>query len=116
MKLHSSDWAIFRRVALQVRPYWRHLVAVFLLSLLATPLSLLLPLPMKIVIDSVLDSQPLPGFMIAIIPNSAQLSSTSILAIAVGMLVGVALWTNLQRLEPGYYRPMPVKAWCWTFA
>src|SRR5262249_13619959 len=53
---------------------------------------------MKIVVDSVLGSQPLPGFLTAIIPNSAQLSSTSILAIAVGMLVGVALLRHLQRL------------------
>jgi ATP-binding cassette subfamily B protein len=98
MKLHSSDWAIFRRVALQARPYWLHILAIFLLSLLATPLALLLPLPMKIVIDSVLGSQPLPGFLIAIIPKSAQLSSTSMLALAVGMLVGVALLTHLQGL------------------
>jgi ATP-binding cassette subfamily B protein len=98
MKLQSSDWAIFRRVALQARPYWLHILAIFLLSLLATPLSLLLPLPMKIVIDSVLGSQPLPGFLIAIIPKSAQLSSTSMLAMAVGMLVGVTLLMHLQTL------------------
>src|SRR5262249_40924951 len=58
----------------------------------------LMPLPMKIMIDSVLGSQPLPGFLIAIIPGSAQLSSTSLLAMAVGMLIGVALLTHLRGL------------------
>jgi ATP-binding cassette subfamily B protein len=96
MKLQSSDLAIIRRVASQVRPYWLHILAVLLLSLLATPLALLLPLPMKIVIDSVLGSQPLPGFLTPIIPEG--LSSTSMLAVAVGLLVGVTLLTHLQGL------------------
>ncbi len=33
-----SDLTIFRRIFLQSRPYWVHLVGIFLLSLLAAPL------------------------------------------------------------------------------
>jgi ATP-binding cassette, subfamily B, bacterial len=33
------------------------------LSLISTPVALLTPLPLKIVVDSVLGDKPLPGFM-----------------------------------------------------
>ena len=36
------------RLADLMRPYWRHLAALFLLSLLSPPVALLTPLPLKI--------------------------------------------------------------------
>lgn len=58
-----SDLRILRRILFEVRPYRLLIGCVFLLSLLATPLGLLKPLPFAIVIDSVLGSKPLPGFL-----------------------------------------------------
>jgi ATP-binding cassette subfamily B protein len=98
VKSRSSDWAILRRMALQARPFWGHILAIFLLGLLSTPLALLTPLPLKIVIDSVIGSRPLPGFLLAILPRSATQSGPLLLAIAVGSLVGITLLTHLQGL------------------
>ncbi len=52
----NRDLALYGRLFLWARPYWPHLAGVFLLSLLATPLALLVPLPLKIALDSGLGS------------------------------------------------------------
>jgi ATP-binding cassette subfamily B protein len=49
MKPRKSEAPILHRIALQARPYWPHILGIFLLSLLSTPLTLLTPLPLKIV-------------------------------------------------------------------
>src|SRR5436309_5536865 len=91
-----GDVVLFRRLLSQARPYWPHVVALFLLSLLSSPLGLLGPLPLKIAVDSVIGSHPLPGMVGALTPGS--LSKSAILAVAVGMLMGLALLTHLQTL------------------
>src|SRR5206468_3958962 len=53
-----TDVVLFRRLLGQARPYWPHVGALFLLGLLASPLSLLTPLPLKIAVDSVIGSHP----------------------------------------------------------
>src|SRR5262249_21406219 len=49
---------ILRRVINQARPHWPGLAGVLALSLAAAPLSLLLPLPLKIAVDDVIGSEP----------------------------------------------------------
>ena len=56
MKPPQADGTILRRMGLEARPYWPHILGIFLLSLLSTPLTLLTPLPFKIVVDSVIGS------------------------------------------------------------
>jgi ATP-binding cassette subfamily B protein len=85
-------------MAWQAQPYWPRIGLVFLLSLAATPLALLTPLPVKIVIDSVVGSRPLPRFLVALVPPNAQHSPGALLAIAVGLLLGVTLLSYLQSL------------------
>src|SRR5262249_55201707 len=85
------------RMAQQAKPYWPHLLGISLLSLLSTPLALLLPLPLKIVIDSVIGSHPLPAIVAPFIPASAQ-SPGALLVIAAAMLVVVTLRSHLQAL------------------
>jgi ATP-binding cassette subfamily B protein len=53
-----SDIGLYRRLLLLARPYWLHITAFFLISLLSTPLALLAPLPMKIAVDSGISSNP----------------------------------------------------------
>jgi ATP-binding cassette subfamily B protein len=85
-------------MALEARPYWPHILGIFLLSLLSTPLTLLMPLPLKIVVDSVIGSRPLPGFLVPLVPRGGQHSPGLLLAMATIMLVGVTLLTHLQWL------------------
>src|SRR5436190_21994302 len=60
---HYADFALYRRLARQARIAWRSIAALFLVGLLATPLALLTPLPLKIAVDSVLGARPLPPFL-----------------------------------------------------
>lgn len=78
------------------RPYWMHLSAIFLLSLLAAPISLLLALPLKIIVDNVIGSQPLPHFLQSLLPSTAVGSPSAHLFLAVGMLLLLSLVMNLQ--------------------
>ena len=94
----TGDIVLFRRLFSQARPYWPHVVALFLLSLLSSPLSLLTPLPLKIAVDSVIGSHPLPHAIAPLVPEAIAHSPAVLLAIAVGLLVTVALLRQLQGL------------------
>jgi ATP-binding cassette, subfamily B, bacterial len=96
MKSQYSDWRILKRVASEARSFWPHLAGICLLSFLATPVSLLTPLPLKIVIDSVFGSRPLPQFLAAPLPESLQHSTAAVLALAPTLLVMTVLLTYLQ--------------------
>jgi ATP-binding cassette subfamily B protein len=89
MKSQYSDWTILKRMTVQARPYWLHVAGIFLLSVLAAPVALLAPLPLKIVIDNLIGSRPVPSF----IPHAVQ---PHLLGFAVAMLVGVAILTYIQ--------------------
>src|SRR5439155_1488536 len=92
-----SELALYRRLLRQARPYWLHLAGLFGIGLLASPLALLDPVPLKIVFDSVLGSHPLPVYVRAVLP-SAVLGSAGALLVAIGLLLGVAALTQLQAL------------------
>lgn len=66
-----SDRRLLLRLAREVRPYWLGLTGLLVLDVLSAPLFLLMPLPLKMVVDSVLGSRPLPGFLAQVIPRSA---------------------------------------------
>jgi ATP-binding cassette subfamily B protein len=91
-----SDLQIYRRLLEQARPYWLHLTGILVLNLLSTPLALLSPLPLKIVVDSVLGSHPLPPMLRAIGPGSAFEDSANVLAFAIIFLIAVTMLTYLR--------------------
>src|SRR6266513_567202 len=70
-----GDVVLYRRLLSQARPYWPHVVALFLLSLL---------------------SSPLPHVIAPFVPDAIARSPATLLAIAVGLLVTVALLRQLQ--------------------
>src|SRR5947209_3280372 len=53
------DSNLYARIIRQARPYWLHVVGVFLLGTMASPIGLLLPLPLKIAVDSAIGTHPL---------------------------------------------------------
>ncbi len=63
------------------------------------PLALLLPIPLQIVVDSVLGNQPAPGYVRALLPVGLESSSTGILAAAGGMFLLLALLMQLQSVS-----------------
>ena len=103
-KMEHPDLALFRRLLQQARPYWIHVIGIFLLGLLATPLGLLAPLPLKIVVDNVVGTHPLPWFLNRVLPASATRSPTGVLTVAVLLLLGVAAIENLFALANSFLR------------
>jgi len=93
-----SDVALYRRLLRQARPYWLHLAGLFGIGLLASPIALLNPVPLKIVVDSVLGTRPLPPAVRALLPETIAGSRGALLAAAVGLLLAVAALAQLQAL------------------
>src|SRR5256884_7778013 len=75
-----SDLALYRRLHRQARPYWLHLAGLFGIGLLASPIALLNPVPLKLVVDSVLGDRPLPRFLQAILPATVGRTAPPLLA------------------------------------
>src|SRR5213083_1560033 len=93
-----SDLALYRRLLRQARPYWLHLAVLLCIGLLASPVALLNPVPLKIVVDSVLGTRPLSPALQALLPAAIAGSRGALLAAAVGLLLAVAALAQLQAL------------------
>jgi len=91
-----SGFAVFRRIFQEARSYWPHLGGILLLGLLAAPLALLLPVPLKIAVDSVLGQEPLPGFIAFFLPESIAHSPSVFLLLAVVLQILVVLFIHLN--------------------
>jgi len=63
---------------------------------MSTPVALLTPLPLKIVVDSVLGDKPLPSFLQPVLPGFITGSKGMILILAVALVVIVALLAQLR--------------------
>jgi ATP-binding cassette subfamily B protein len=94
----AGQLALYRRLAAYARPYWPHILLVFVLQLLSTPLALLGPLPLKIAVDTVLGSRPLPGWLRPIIPEGLTGSAVAMLSLAAAILVLTAVLGSLLDL------------------
>src|SRR2546427_8489453 len=93
-----SDVLVVRRLLGEARPSWPLIGALFLLSLLSSPLALLMPLPLKIAVDSVIGSPSLPTVVPPVGPHDIAPSPELLPAFLVGLpLMGVLL-TQLQGL------------------
>src|SRR5437762_13712411 len=97
----NRDFTLYVRLFRWARPYWTHLIGLFLLGLLATSLALLVPLPLKIALDSGLRSPPLPHLLRSFLPSGFSLSPSSALLFAVGLLIAVTILTQIQTLALG---------------
>ena len=93
-----NQLTLYRRLLAQARPYWLHLFGCLVLSILSIPLALLAPLPLKIGVDSVIGSQPIPRFLLTLFPFLTTASGRVLLIVAAGLLLAIALLGQLQRL------------------
>src|SRR3954452_17190677 len=87
---------VLLRALAESKDSWLLLAGIAALSLLSLPLTLLYPLPLKIAVDNVLNSKPLPSFLLYLFPGAT--TAHSFLALAVGMLLAIAVIVNLQGL------------------
>jgi ATP-binding cassette subfamily B protein len=91
-----STFTLYRRLLRQARPYCVHIVGILLLSLLSTPLALLAPLPLKIVVDSVIGNHPLPSVIAMLLPRNW--SGGALLTFTAGLIVVIAILSRLLAL------------------
>lgn len=98
-----SDLAVFRRLLREARPYLPHAVLLFLISVLAAPVALLLPLPLKIAVDNVIGDQPLPAWLAAILPAGVESSTTALLIAVALMLVVITLLGEVRTLTESVF-------------
>jgi ATP-binding cassette, subfamily B, bacterial len=94
----SADRPIYSRLLIEAKPYWLAMAGYFLLTLLEIPLALLLPVPIKIEVDSVLGSHPLPWFFTPLVPPGSEHSIPFLLIFPAGLLIAIALLNQLQAL------------------
>ena len=87
-----------RRLLHEMRPYLSSIVLLFLVSLSAVPLTLITPLPIKLIVDHVIGSQPLPGYLVLLTGDAALVSKETVLAMAIGILLGGTILAYLQNL------------------
>ena len=84
-----------------LRPYLWPLVVLLIISLLAVPITLIVPLPIKLLVDNVLGSQPFPSYLTILV--GSQISKSLALWLAISILVGTAVLTYLLNLVNVWY-------------
>ena len=86
----------------EARPYWSHLIALLFLNLLAAPLALLTPLPLKIAVDSVIGAQPVSKLIANFLP--VPISKTTLIFLCAGLVVAIAVLNHLQAVASSILR------------
>jgi len=100
-------------VLLECRSCWPHLIGIAALSILSLPLTLLYPLPLKIVVDSILGTQPLPQWLVREVPVLGW-QGTSLQA-AIAVLLGIALLASAQSLVAWWLQTYTGEKLVWDF-
>jgi ATP-binding cassette subfamily B protein len=83
-------------VLLEARPFWPHIVGLAALNLLATPIALLAPVPLKIAVDSIAGSAPFPELYRAWLPSDTLTSPGAALAVTAGLIVVIGALSTVQ--------------------
>jgi ATP-binding cassette, subfamily B, bacterial len=104
---------VLARVLLESRSCWPHLFGIAGLSVLSLPLTLLYPLPLKIVVDNVLGNQPLPPWLVKTGPM-LRARGTSLEA-AIAVLLGIALLVSAQGLLAWWLQTYTGEKLVWDF-
>lgn len=85
------------------------LILIAVLSLLSLPLTLLYPLPLRLVVDNVLSHRPLPPFLANVFPlHSAEF-------VAIALVLGIAVVVNLQGLASWWLQTYVGEKLVWDF-
>src|SRR5262249_9699462 len=93
-----SGLILYARSLREARSRWPLIGALFLLGLLSAPIALLMPVPLKVAIDSVVGSEPLAPALRRILPTAMVGSPGGVLALAAIAVLAIALADHLQRL------------------
>jgi len=112
-RLVRKRHSLHARILLQTRNCWPHLAVISGLSLLSLPVTLLSPVPLKIAVDGLTGQKAVPGFLQRFIPNVS--SHSSVLALAIGLLLVIAILVNLQGLLAWWLQTYTGEKLVWDF-
>ena len=84
-----------------LKPYWPLAVGSVALIIFGSLVSLLAPWPLKILVDSVLESHPLPAFLVAILGSLAT-NRFALLAIVVAAGLGITILIHASSVLDNY--------------
>jgi ATP-binding cassette, subfamily B, bacterial len=96
--MQERKQSLLKRVFLQARPYWLQTGAIFFLTLLASPIGLMKPLALKLLIDSAFGSHPLPEFIRFFFPSGFAFSFRATVLVAAVLVIVIALVENVIML------------------
>ena len=108
----AKKFPVLLRILSESKPCAGLLALISLLSFLSLPLTLLYPLPLKIVVDSVLGQKELPGFISSVFPVH---SNATALGFAVALLLAIAVIVNLQGLASWWLQTYAGEKLVWDF-
>ena len=100
----TRDLWLYRRLMEEARPYWLHVAGLLALSLLSAPVKLLTPLPLKIAVDNIIGSRPLPDLLVALMPEQLTRSETGLLVLMAVLVIAIAGLGQLQDLATSVLR------------
>src|SRR5436305_12023858 len=104
-----KKFPVLMRVLSESRKSSGPLLLIAGLSLLSLPLTLLYPLPLRLVVDNVLSHRPLPPFLANIFPlHSAEF-------VAIALVLGIAVVVNLQGLASWWLQTYTGEKLVWDF-
>jgi ATP-binding cassette subfamily B protein len=92
----SETVRLYRQLLLEARPYWPHILLLSLVNLLATPIALLTPVPLKIAVDSIAGSAPLPAFYRALVPSALLNSIMGLVFFTAALMILIAVLDEVQ--------------------
>ncbi len=88
-----ATFRLYLRALQEARGYWSKFTLILFLGLLGTPIALLTPLPVKMVVDNVLSDEPLPGVLAWWLPQWGSSSTEAILIVTIALAVFIAIVT-----------------------
>lgn len=94
----ASDLTLMRRSLVLARPYWLHIAGTFVVTLIGTPIALLEPVPLKIAVDSVIGSDPVPSLLEPFVPSGLASSTAGLLIFSAILVVLLELLSRLHKL------------------
>ncbi|MCG3116883.1 MAG: ABC transporter ATP-binding protein/permease [Candidatus Manganitrophus sp. SA1] len=97
-RLRSTDLKLYGRILGQARPAWPLLVLILIVDLLASPLFLLTPLPLKIAVDNVIGAAPLPWFIDLFLPDWTAATPLRLLGTVAVLQIVIVLLGQAQEL------------------
>ena len=87
---------VYRRLLHEARPFWRHIAGLLVLAVISSVLTLLVPLPLKLAVDSVIGSKHLPAPLDGL-PHAISGSRTGVLVFAASMFVTITMLRQLEQ-------------------